>query len=81
MHETDLFDMFLEFSNVAHILAVILLHRVLQNDQTVLKTYLHSIMGQKCVSNLSYAYSVVNNDMDRIIDIFGCRNVRDNYFF
>ena len=24
---------------------------------------------------------VVNNDMDRIIDIFGRRNGRDSYFF
>ena len=29
----------------------------------------------------AYANSVVNNDMDRIIDIFGRRNGRDSYFF
>ena len=29
----------------------------------------------------TYANSVVNNDMDRIIDIFGRRNGRDSYFF
>ena len=28
----------------------------------------------------TYANSVVNNDMDRIIDIFGRRNGRDSYF-
>jgi len=45
-------------------------------------------MGQKRVSNIAlinieraYANSVVNNDMDRIIDIFGRRNGRDSYFF
>ena len=45
-------------------------------------------MGQKRVSNFTlinieraYANSVVNNDMDRIIDIFGPRNWRDSYFF
>ena len=36
VYENDLFDMFPEFSNVAHILAVhYLLHRVLQNDHSV----------------------------------------------
>jgi len=45
-------------------------------------------MGQKRVSNIAliniqraYANSVVNNDMDRIIEIFGRRNGRDSYFF
>ena len=36
VYENDLFDMFPEFSNVAHILAVhYLLYRVLQNDHSV----------------------------------------------
>jgi len=84
MHENDLFDMFPEFSNVVHILVVIpatscsaersfsALHR--------LKTYLRSTTGQKRVSNID-ANSVVSSDMDRIIDIFGRRNVKDSYFF
>ena len=45
-----------------------------------LKTYLRSTMGQQRVSNIAlintereYANSVVNKDMDRIIDIFGRR--------
>ena len=45
-------------------------------------------MGQKRVSNTAlinieraYANSVVNNDMDRVTDIFGRRNGRDSYFF
>ena len=28
----------------------------------------------------AYANSVVNNDMDRIIDIFGSQNGKDSYF-
>ena len=53
-----------------------------------MKTYLHSTMGQQRVSNIAliniervYANSVVDNDMDRIIDIFGRRNGKDSYFF
>ena len=54
-----------------------------------LKTYLHSTMGQQRVSKIAlinieraiYANSVLNNDMDRITDIFGRRNGRDSYFF
>ena len=53
-----------------------------------LKTYLRSTMGQQRVSNIAlinieraYANSVVSNDMDRIIDIFGRRNGGDSYFF
>ena len=45
-------------------------------------------MGQQRVSNIAlvniemeYANSVVNNDIDRTIDIFGHRNGRDSYFF
>ena len=92
MHENDLFGMFPEFSHMVHILAVIpatscsaeqsfsVLHR--------LKTYPRTTMGQKRVCNIilinierAYANSVVNNDMDRIIDILGLRNGKDSYFF
>ena len=44
--------------------------------------------GQQRVSNIAliniereYANSVLNNDIDRTIDIFGFRNGRNNYFF
>ena len=44
-------------------------------------------MGQKRVSNIAlinieraYANSVVDNDMDHIIDIFSRQNGRDSYF-
>ena len=92
MHENDLFDMLPEFSNVVHILAVIpatscSAERSFSTFRR-LKTYLRSTMGQQRVSNIAlinieraYANSVVNNDMDRIIDIFGRRNGRDSYFF
>ena len=82
MHENDLFDMFPEFSSVLHILAVIpatscSAERSFSGLRR-LKTYLRSTMGQQRVSNIAlintereYANSVVNKDMDRIIDIFG----------
>ena len=45
-------------------------------------------MGQQRVSNIAlikteraYANAVVNNDMDRIIDIFGRQNGKEGYFF
>ena len=53
-----------------------------------LKTYLRSTMGQQRVSNIAgfnieraYANSVVNNNMDDIIDVFVRQNGRDSYFF
>ena len=53
-----------------------------------MKTYLHGTMGQQRVSNIALvnterAYandSVVNNDMDRTIDILRRLNGRDSYF-
>ncbi|CAH3142941.1 unnamed protein product [Porites evermanni] len=90
MHENDLFDMLPVFSNAVHILGVIpftlcsaersfsVLHR--------LKTYLRSTMGNNrdniALINIekAYANSVVNNDMDRIIAIFGSQNGKDSYF-
>ena len=92
MHENDLFDIFSEFSKVVHILAVIPATSCSAERSFSalrrLKTYLCSTMGQQRVSNIAlinieraYANSVVNNDMDRIIDIFGRRNRRDSYFF
>ena len=92
MHENDLFDMFPEFSTVVHILTVIPATSCSAERSFSalrrLKTYLRSTMGQQRVSNIAliniemtYAYSVVNNDMDSIIDIFGRGNGRDSYFF
>ena len=89
MHENDLFDMLAVFPNAVHILGVIpvtlcsaersfsVLHR--------LKTYLRSTMGNNVSVTLNnieraYANSVVNNDMDRIIAIFGSQNGKDSYF-
>ena len=52
------------------------------------ETYRRSTMGQQRVSNIAlikteraYANAVVNNDMDRIIDIFGRQNGKEGYFF
>ena len=92
MHDNDLFDMFPEFSKVVHILAVIPVTSCSAERSFSrlrrLKTYLRSTMRKQRVSNIAlvntereYANSVVNNDIDRIIDIFGHRNGRDSYFF
>ena len=75
--------------NVVHILAVIPATSCSAERSFSalrrLKTYLRNIMGQQRVALINieraYANSVVNNDMDRIIDIFGRRNGRDSYFF
>ena len=83
VYENDLFDMFPEFSNVAHILSVIPATSCSAERSFSalrrLKTYLRSTMGQQRVSNITLINSVVNNDMDRIIDTFGRRNGRDIY--
>ena len=79
VYEDDLFDMFPEFSNVVHILAVIPATSCSAGRSFSalrrLKTYLRSTMGQQRVSNITLINSVVNNDMDHI-DIF-----RDSHFF
>ena len=75
--------------NVVHILAVIPATSC-SGERSFsalrrLRTYLRNTMGQQRVALINieraYANSVVNNDMDRIIDIFGRRNGRDSYFF
>ena len=92
MHDNDLFDIFPEFSKVVHIFAVIPATSCLSERSFSalhrLKTYLRTTIGQQRVSNIAlinieraYANSVVSNDMDRIIDIFGRRSGRDSYPF
>ena len=92
MHQNDLFDLFPEFSKAVHIFAVIPATWCSAERSfsalRLLKTYLRCTMGQQHVSNIAfinieraYANSLVNNDMDHIIDIFGRRNGRDSYFF
>ena len=72
VHENDLFDMFPEFSNVVHILAVIPATSCSAERSFSalrrLNTYLRSTMGQRRVSNIpliiietAYVNSVVNN--------------------
>ena len=90
IHVNDLSDISPECSNVVHILAVIPA-TLCSAERTFialcrLKTYLRSTMRQQRVSNIAVikrpcpqANSVVNNDMDRIIDIFVRRN--GSYFF
>ena len=57
MHENDLFDMFPEFSNVVHILAVIpTTSRSAERSFSAfrrLTTYLRSTIGQQRVSNIA----------------------------
>ena len=93
MQENDLFDIFPEFSKMVHILAVIPATSWCSAERSLsalrrMKTYLRSTMGQQRVSNIAliniekpFANSVVNNDMGRVIDIFGRRNGRNSYFF
>ena len=95
MRENDLFDIFPEFSKVVHILAVIPATSRCSAERSFsalrrMKTCLRSTMGQQRVSNIAlrliniekpYVNSVDNNDMGRVIDIFGRRNGRDSYFF
>ena len=53
-----------------------------------IKTFLRSTMGQDRLSSIAvinierkYANKTMQNDMQRIIDIFGCRSNRSSYFF
>ena len=79
--------------NVVHILAVIPATSCSAERSFSalrrLKTYLRNTWGNNvsvmfiALINIerAYANSVVNNDMDRIINIFGRRNGQDSYFF
>ena len=81
-----------EFGTVVHILAVIPATSCSAERSfsalRILKTYLRSTMGQQRVSNIAlihieraYANFVLENDTERIIDIFGGPTGRDSYFF
>ena len=85
----DLVVMLPEFATVVHILAVIPATSCSAERSfsalRILKTYLRSTMG---VSNIAlihieraYANFVLENEIARIIDIFGSRTGRDIYFF
>ena len=87
MHKNDLFDMFLVFSNVVHILGV-LPATFCSTEQSFSETYLCSTTERQRVSNFpfinierAYANSVVNNAMNCIIDIFSHKNGKGSYFF
>ena len=77
-----------EFATVVHILAVIPATSCSAERSfsalRILKTYLRSTMGQQRVSNIAleraYANFVLENDIERIIDIFGSGTGRDSYF-
>ena len=83
IHENDLFDMFPVFSNVVHILGVtdtcyILFCRTIIQCVAQIENLPPQHHGQQRVSNLAlinieraYVNSVVNDDMDRIINVFG----------
>ena len=91
MQENDLFDIFPEFSKVVHILAVIPATSRCSAERSFSafgSSTSAAPWGNKRVSNIAlintertYANSVVNNGMGRVIDIFGRRNGRDSYFF
>ena len=53
-----------------------------------IKTFLRSTMGQDRLGSIAiinierkYVNKTMQNDMQRIIDIFGCRSYRFSYFF
>ena len=53
-----------------------------------LKTYLRSSMGQERLSNLAllhiereYVIKILKEDMEKMINTFGKRSGRNNYFF
>ena len=81
-----------EFATVVHILAMIPATSCSAERSfsalRILKNYLRSTMGQQRVSNIAlihieraYANFVLENEIERIIDIFGSRTGRDSYFF
>ena len=92
MYENELSGMLPEFAKVATILAVIpatscSAERSFSGLRR-LKTYLRSTIGQKRLSSLAlistereYTNRVIEEDMDKIIDIFGERKGRNKYFF
>ena len=91
MQENDLFDMFpAVFSNVVHILGVILATfcSAERSFTELVKVTSAAPWGNNVLVNIAlinieraYANSVVNSDMDRIIDIFDLQNGKDSYFF
>ena len=81
-----------EFVTVMHILAVIPATSCSAERSfsalRISKTYLRSTMGQQRVSNIAlihieraYANFILENDIERIIDIFRSPTGRDSYFF
>ena len=84
----DLFDIFPEFSNVVHILAVTLATSCSAKRSFSALRRWKTYLRQERASNIAltnieraYANSVVNKDMKLIIDIFSRRNGRDSDFF
>ena len=92
LNANSLYEMTPEFSKVASILAVIpatscSAERSFSGLRR-LKTYLRSTMGQNRLSSLaivcierSYGNKVIVNSMDKIINTFGQRHGRKNFFF
>ena len=90
--KNELLEMVPEFVKVATILAVIpatscLAERSFSRLRRP-KTYLKSIMGEKRLSSIAliniergYANCIINEDMEKMIDIFGERKGHNTYFF
>ncbi len=92
MQENHLFEMLPEFAQVMIILAVIPATSCSAERSFSalrrLKTYLRNTMSQTRVNSIAlinieraYANAVMNNEIDRIIDIFGSRKGRNSFFF
>ena len=92
LHENSLYKITPEFSKVASILAVIpatscSAERSFSGLRR-LKTYIRNTMGQRRLNSLAiicieraYGNQVIVNNMDKMIDIFGQRHGRKNFFF
>ena len=92
LHENSLYEITPEFSKVASILAVIpttscSAERSFSGIRQF-KTYLRDTMGQHRLNSLAiiciqraYGNQVIVNSMDKMIDIFGQRHGRKNFFF
>ena len=86
MHENDLFDMFSEISYPCSDTCYIAFCTTIIQCFAQIKNLSPQHMGQQRVCNITiieraYATSVVNNDIDRINEIFRRRNGRYSYFF
>ena len=91
MHQKGLHDILPVLYKVTSILATISATSCSKRSFSALRrieTFLRSTKGQDRLNSITvinierkYANKTMQNDMQRIIDIFGCRSNRSSYFF